>query len=53
MSRSAPASAWPLRGTGSARRIAAVLPRPEPTAAACRLLDLLQEIARELDAARR
>jgi DNA-binding transcriptional LysR family regulator len=40
----------PLRGAGSARRVAAVLPRPAPSAAAARLLELLRAVAAELDA---
>jgi hypothetical protein len=40
----------PLHGAGSARRVAAVLPRPAPTAAATRLLELLREVADDLDA---
>jgi DNA-binding transcriptional LysR family regulator len=40
----------PLRGAGSARRIAAVLPRPAPSAAAHRLLVLLQEVVPTLTA---
>jgi DNA-binding transcriptional LysR family regulator len=43
----------PLRGAGSARRVAAVLPRNAPSAAAARLLELLREVAAELDAAAR
>jgi DNA-binding transcriptional LysR family regulator len=41
----------PLRGVGSARRVAAVLPRPTPAAAALRLMNLLREIAAELGSA--
>jgi DNA-binding transcriptional LysR family regulator len=43
----------PLRGAGSARRVAAVLPRNAPSAAAARLLELLRAVAAELDAAAR
>ncbi|WP_246632273.1 LysR family transcriptional regulator [Pseudonocardia nigra] len=42
----------PLCGAGSARRIAAALPLTAPSAAARRLLALLQDIARELDVRR-
>jgi DNA-binding transcriptional LysR family regulator len=43
----------PLTGAGSARRVAAVLPQPAPSATAARLLELLREVAAELDDAAR